>query len=592
LIRLFRRARFLVDADKRGRWVALMILAAVQSLTEALGAVLVFALVGLIATPSAGLDLPVIGQLEPARFGLDEHGLLLAFGGFVAVFFLLRAGLVVVQSYLQNRVAWSAGARLSARLLEGYLSMPFAYHLRRNSAEIIRNSSDTVTQVIASVWVPGVTLASESFVIIALLAVMVTASPLAVGLAALLFAPLLLVVAKVIQPRLALLGRRSQAATATGYQWLQQSLGGLRDVLVFGREEFFTRSFTASRAELSRTMFLRNVLVDIPRVALETVAVLLIVAFLAVSVLSDSTVQSTLPVLGLFGYAMLRLMPSLNRVVMYVNHLRFGSAAVDILYDELVELESASRPRETGLEPLPFAREIKLEGVSFEYDAGAAAVLCDVNLSIRKGESVGIVGPTGGGKTTLIDVIAGLLRPSEGRVLVDGVDVSMAASRWQRQLGVVPQTLFLLDDTLRRNIAFGLDEQDIDDGAVAAAARMAQLEEFVAALPEGLETVVGERGVRLSGGQRQRVAIARALYSNPEVLIFDEGTSALDTATEEEVVRALGQLRGQRTMITVAHRLTTVRECHRILLMESGRLVDAGTYEQVRARDAKLSGQT
>jgi ATP-binding cassette subfamily C protein len=592
LIRLFRRARFLVDADKRGRWVALMILAAVQSLTEALGAVLVVALVGLITTPSAGLDLPVIGQLEPARFGLDEHGLLLAFGGFVAVFFLLRAGLVVVQSYLQNRVAWSAGARLSARLLEGYLSMPFAYHLRRNSAEIIRNSSDTVTQVIASVWVPGVTLASESFVIIALLAVMVTASPLAVGLAALLFAPLLLVVAKVIQPRLALLGRRSQAATATGYQWLQQSLGGLRDVLVFGREEFFTRSFTASRAELSRTMFLRNVLVDIPRVALETVAVLLIVAFLAVSVLSDSTVQSTLPVLGLFGYAMLRLMPSLNRVVMYVNHLRFGSAAVDILYDELVELESASRPRETGLEPLPFAREIKLEGVSFEYDAGAAAVLCDVNLSIRKGESVGIVGPTGGGKTTLIDVIAGLLRPSEGRVLVDGVDVSMAASRWQRQLGVVPQTLFLLDDTLRRNIAFGLDEQNIDDGAVAAAARMAQLEEFVAALPEGLETVVGERGVRLSGGQRQRVAIARALYSNPEVLIFDEGTSALDTATEEEVVRALGQLRGQRTMITVAHRLTTVRECHRILLMESGRLVDAGTYEQVRARDAKLSGQT
>jgi ABC-type multidrug transport system fused ATPase/permease subunit len=285
-------------------------------------------------------------------------------------------------------------------------------------------------------------------------------------------------------------------------------------------------------------------------------------------------------VLGLFAYVGLKLQPSMQRIVRGINNLKFASAAIDDVHADLVLVErEAPDLAEESPPPLPFEREVLVEGVSFAYEGTDRPALKDVDLRIGAGEAIGICGPTGGGKTTLADLITGLLTPTSGRVIVDGVDIREHVRAWHSNLGVVPQMVFLVDDSLRRNIALGLPDKEIDEEAVSEAVHLAQLDEVVAALPQGLDTVVGERGVRISGGQRQRVSIARALYRQPKVLILDEGTAALDNSTEQKLMEALERLRGDHTIILIAHRLSTVRRCDRIVYVDEGRIAGTDTYD-------------
>jgi ATP-binding cassette subfamily C protein len=310
---------------------------------------------------------------------------------------------------------------------------------------------------------------------------------------------------------------------------------------------------------------------------IETSLILFILVFFAVTVARGGT-QSALATLGLFGYAGLRLQPSLQKIVAAFNSLKFATAPTADVHRDLRIIER-NATLASSAPPFPFEREIVLEKVSFAYEGTGSDALASVNLSIRRAEQIGICGPTGGGKTTLVDLISGLLSPDKGRVLVDGTDIATNLRGWQRNLGVVSQMVFLADDTLRRNIALGIPDKEIDEPAVQEAVRLAQLSEFIEALPQGLETVVGERGVRISGGERQRIAIARALYYRPQVLIFDEGTSALDNATEQELMRALTSLRGTHTILLVAHRLSTVRDADRVIFVEGGRVAGIDTYD-------------
>jgi ATP-binding cassette subfamily C protein len=278
-------------------------------------------------------------------------------------------------------------------------------------------------------------------------------------------------------------------------------------------------------------------------------------------------------------------MPALNKVVSSVTSLRFGRAALD---DVQTDLELPVPDRADGGMALPFVDAIRLDGVSFRYEAADTPTLHALDMTIRRSESLGIVGTTGAGKSTLIDLIVGLSSPTDGVVAVDGVDIRGREATWQRNIGMVSQQVFLLDDTLRRNIALGLSEEAIDDDLVREAARLAQLEEFISSLPDGFDTTVGEQGVRVSGGQRQRVAIARALYHRPSVLIFDEGTSALDNHTEMLLIEALDQLRADHTIITVAHRLSTVRNYDRIAFLSAGRLQDVGSFDALVERNEEF----
>jgi ATP-binding cassette, subfamily B, bacterial PglK len=298
------------------------------------------------------------------------------------------------------------------------------------------------------------------------------------------------------------------------------------------------------------------------------------------NVLAGTATQELFATLGLFAYAGMRMQPSLQKLVAGVNSTRFAHEAVEqVSADMELVLRTVARSRLQTPDGLRFERSIELRGASFNYEGAEKPSLVGVDLHIPRGAAFGVCGPTGGGKTTLIDLIVGVLEPTEGLVTVDGRDIAEDRSGWFARVGLVPQMIFLIDDTLRRNIALGQDDHEIDEGSIERAVNAAQLDVFVNALPAGLETTVGERGVRLSGGQRQRLAIARALYREPDVLIMDEGTSALDTVTERALMSTLESQRGGRTIILVAHRLQSLQSCDRIAYVEDGEVAAVGTFE-------------
>lgn len=592
MIETVRRLLVFIEREHRAAWVGVVFLALFVSGIEIAAAFLILLVTRLVAGAARPLTLPILGDSLTRFPGLSDHEVLVLAMATVAGFFLLRAGIVLTQSYVRSRVAERTGVRLSTRLFRGYLLMPYPFHLHRNSAELIRNVNEAVKDVVDYCLIPVLRIASDVLVIAGLSVALVVMAPLAALLAAILFLPLMALLFRVVQPRIAGLGKTSHEMGKWALRALQQSLHGFRDITVLGRREYFGDQYEKIRAEIGRTRYLRQFLGDVPRIALETGLILFVASFIVVATAEGGSTRESLALVGMFAYAALRILPSLSRVVLQLNDLRFGAAAAAEVHHDLVLVESAlqrasAREAEArDLDPLTFNRAITLDGVSYRYPEADQDALIAVNVEIKKGESIGVVGPTGGGKSTLLDVILGLLPPTQGRVLVDDTDIERSPDRWHRNVGLVSQTLYLLDTTLRRNIALGLDDDAIDEDRVWEAVRFAQLEDFVATLPEGLNTVVGERGTRISGGERQRVAIARALYRRPSVLVLDEGTSALDAVTEATLLDVLATADQERTLIIVAHRLASVRHCSRLLFVESGRVVDVGGFDELFARNA------
>ena len=575
-----RRAVGLVARDGRGRWVALLLVALCASLLEVVGAGLVYVLLGMVANPGTALDLPVVGDLRQRFPGVDETTLLLAMAAALAAFFVVRGAVQFGQAYLQARVGQQAGARLSRELVLGYLRLPYAFHVGRNSAELIRNAHSAVDGVVGYVFLPLIRLVAEAVTIVTLVTLLVVVAPLATGLAVLVVGTVSLLLLRWVQPRLQQLGWTSHELDEQTLRSLQQAMEGVRDVKLLGRETAFADVYGTWRNGLADVRQRHASIAVLPRVLMELALLGLVLAVFTVAVASGAgDVRDTLSVLGLFAYVGLRLQPSLQRLIGSLNALRYAQAPLRTVIQDLATIGALTVDDDT---PVPFRDAIVFECVHLRHDGAARDALHDVDLRIEAGEVVGVCGPTGGGKTTLVDVLTGLLPPTRGRVTVDGHDLRRHARGWQQRLGVVAQHVFLVDDTIRHNIALGLDHDAIDPKALEDAVRLAQLEPLVAALPAGLDTVVGERGVRLSGGERQRIAIARALYRRPDVLVLDEGTSALDGLTEQDLLAALDDLRGAHTIVMVAHRLSTLQHCDRVVYVADGQVVADGSLEVLR----------
>lgn len=578
-----RRAVALIPRKERGRWVLLILLTLAGGVVEAAAGIFVLLFMRLVSDPRGSLQAPLVGDLRERFAGTDNASLIRTLALTMAAFFVFRALFLVAQAYLQYRIALNAGARLSARLLEKYVKAPYEFHITRNSSQSIRNAHESADVVARLAWLLGVTALSDLLIALGIVAVLIAAAPvvsLSVGVGMTLVAVALF---RVVQPRVSTLGQKQQEMSQASLQSLQQSLSSVRDMKIMHAEDHFVSEFSTKRRGLAHAMYAAASLQSVPRTVIETAGY---VGLLAVVILAGTSAgdNKALPLIGLFAYAVLRLLPAVNRILSGVSTIRFADAAINNVYEDLLVDEPSPAQLDAGTTTpagLAFRHELRVEDVTYRYPGQADAALAGVSLQIRRGAFVGIVGATGGGKTTLVDILTGLLPPTSGRVTVDGVDIAEATQAWQSHLGVVSQSINLSDDTLRRNIAFGVADAQIDDSKVAEAARAAQLDEFVRSLPEGYETQVGERGVRVSGGQRQRVAIARALYRGPDVVLFDEGTSALDNATEAAVVAALHQLRGTRTIMVVAHRLSTVRDCDNIIVVEKGRVVAQGCYEEL-----------
>jgi ATP-binding cassette, subfamily B, bacterial PglK len=575
-----RQALQLLGHKQRTRWAVLVLIALVASGFEMVGAVLVFVLVALVSDPSGSIDLPLLGDVRSVLSSLDQDALLVTVAAAMAVFFVLRGAVQIVSLYIQRRVAENAGAQLSTHLVRGYLRAPYSTHLRRTSSELIRNSNLAVQQVVSQVYMPMIRVTAEIFLTVGLLAVLLSVAPAAAGLAVVVVGGAAGLILLVVQPRLKRLGRVAHGVHRESLSILQQALYGVRDIKLLGREEFFTLKYARTRRKLARANYRRGLWSRLPATVIELALLGFILMFFSLSVIWGSSAQEILPVLGLFAYAGLRLQPSLQQIVSGLNDLRFSAAPIDDLAADLRAFSPSIEPS-NGTPPPTFAGSIEFRDVSFQYEATDRNAVSGLTFRIEPGEVVGICGPTGGGKTTLIDLLTGLLHPSTGRVTVNDLDLVEHWRAWHRHLGVVPQMAFLLDDTVRRNIALGVPDADVDEEALREAIVLAQLKDFIESLPQGMETQIGERGVRVSGGQRQRLTIARALYRQPTVLIFDEGTSALDNATESELLRAVSRLRGDRTIILVAHRLSTVRDADRIIFVDDARIAGIDTFAEL-----------
>jgi ATP-binding cassette, subfamily B, bacterial PglK len=573
---------------ERWQWVGLVPLTIAVAVMEALGAAMVLWFIKIINAPSHIAELPMVRAMYRVFPWRDGQENLLCFTVLIALFYLLKNSVSAVGIYVQSRIVSKSMATVSARMLGGYLMLPYALHLRRNSADLIHNLTNAVEVVFSVVLTSAVSIASEILVVMGIITVLIAATPLAALAACVILGGLSAALLKLTRRTFIRCGVQSQALGKSMLQNLQQAFGGLKEIKVLGRERFFHEVFSSQQGALFRIQCRRATLDAVPRLLVESTFVcgtLLVVILLT---LQGHLGADVLPLLGLYAYAGFRIIPSANRMLWRINEIRYGTPAVHQLYDDYtVIMRNASDACDASAgASTPFSDRIVVEGLSYTYAGSHTPALQDVHLTIRRGESIGIVGPTGAGKSTLVDILIGLLEPSGGRITVDSIVLHKQIRSWQRQIGCVPQTIFLADDSLRRNIALGIPDDDIDNDKVQAAVRMAQLEAFVASLPDGLNTSVGERGVRLSGGERQRVGIARALYYEPEVLVFDEATSALDSRTESEVARAIEALHGEKTLIIVAHRLSTVRHCDRLLLLKKGHAADCGSFEELLARNA------
>ncbi|MEQ9570346.1 MAG: ABC transporter ATP-binding protein, partial [Longimicrobiales bacterium] len=403
--------------------------------------------------------------------------------------------------------------------------------------------------------------------------------PLTSLAATVVFGGTIVLFTRLIRRRIQRLGRDERVARGEMIRAVTEGLSGIKTTKVLGRESHFLGRYGEASEHYAAAGVERQVVDALPRLILETVAVVGLLALAGALVGSGRTMASLVPTLTLLAMALVRMIPSFGRITAAQVGIAFGKAALDGVYGDLKDLE-AVKPTSPEAHP-SFHDAIRLEQVTYTYPEAPGPSLVDVDMVVRRGQAVGLVGPTGSGKTTAVDVILGLLTPTEGQVTVDGADIAGRERGWQRHVGYIPQDIYLSDATIRENIAFGIADEAIDDDAVWRAVDAAQVREFVERLPEGLNTFVGERGVRLSGGQRQRIGIARALYHDPDVLVMDEATSALDTETERYVMEAIEHLKGSRTLIIIAHRLSTVEACDRLYMLRDGRVEASGTYQEL-----------
>lgn len=581
-----RRAVSMLDRDLRWQWIGLCVLSVVAALLEAVGALGIFWLIGIVQSPENAAKLPIVGSLG-ARLAFNNGETWLIWCAVaVMAFYLLKNAFLAFHYYLQIRLPHEAYVRVSTALLRGYLTTDYSFHFDRNSAEVVRNLINSVDVVFRTVLHNAVTLISEILMVLALLAVLFAASPNVALLASGVLSILALILFRLSQQRVTKWGKQIQDLGKDVLKVINHALGAVKEVKVMHRENYFLEQYYRLRGRQAKALSFYETFQNIPVLSLEVFFAFLVCGLVILITLPGQNYVAAVPLLGLYGYAGFRLLPALARIAAKMQRMNFGAAAVDQVYADYVRLaDKAPEVSESDVRPMPFARDIRVDKVSYTYPNGHRLALNQVSFEVPCGTSVAIVGPSGGGKSTLIDILLGLLIPESGRVLVDGIDTATSLREWQKNLGYVPQTPYLLDDTLRRNIAFGVADGEVDETAVADAVRMAQLTDLVASLPKGLDTEIGEKGIRLSGGQRQRIVIARALYRRSSLLIFDEATSELDSQTEREITAAIDALAGTKTIIIIAHRITTVRNCDTIVFLAGGRVADVGSYVDLLERN-------
>ena len=597
MLAYFSQVLYVLEGKRKGL-VVLLFVFTLTSVLEALGIGLIGPFLNIAARPELIHNIPLLDWVYQQLDLQSSAQFIPLLATAIAVIFCLKSLLYFLSWAKIYQYSSGLTQSLITSLLNAYLAVPYTFHLNRNTANLIKNILVETSTFTGGCILPLLKGTVNLIVLLCLLLLLAKTDLLLLVMIMGILLPIFILF-NLLGSRFKKWGKIKSQSKLEMVRILNHGLGGLKETRVIGCESYFQNQMASEAQQFAQADSLFSTSQILPRILIETALIVFVMFFISLSLIFlQQDMEEITGIMGVFAIAAMRLIPATSHVFTSLNQLRNSKHAVNMLYLDLQEID-----KQKGINKLTrkfksqisssidlikahdraitFSNEIELDHITYRYENSPQLAIENISLRIQKGQSIALIGKSGSGKTTLVDIILGLLEPKGGDILVDGKSIYSNLRSWQDMVGYIPQSIFLIDDTVERNIAFGVPDQLIDPERMRKAIKAAQLEELVTQLPEGINTQVGERGIRLSGGQRQRIGIARALYHEREILVLDEATSALDSETERLVSDAIKSLAGTKTLIIIAHRLTTVEHCDRLYLLEKGRVVESGSYQEV-----------
>ena len=577
--KILKKMNVLLDGKQKVKMGGIVVLMIIGAVLEACSIGLVIPVITTLLDPDAVKGEGYLGDIY--RFlGLESTSqftivMLVA----IIAAFALKNIFLYFQNVVQLRFVYTNQFSTSRRMMINFMERPYEYYLNADTSVIQRSITSDVNNMYGLI-LSSLQLVSEMIMFVVLVIVLMTQDPMMIFTIALLLVAVLLIIKCILKPIMIKAGEDNQEYYSGLYKWIDQSVMGIKEIKIANKENYFINEYSRCGAGYVDAVQKYNIYNATPRLLIETVCIAGLVLYLIIQIASGKEVTAMITQIGVFAVAAMRLLPSANRINNYLTSISdfepFFMGVSDNLQEEIndrsVNYSAQAYEARKEIRKLPVREKIELKGIVYKYPNTEVLIFDHADMEIPVGCSVGVVGTSGAGKTTIIDVLLGLLTLQEGRILADGVEVREHYEEWLKNIGYIPQTIFMIDASIRKNVAFGVPDEEIDDNKVWEALKEAQLDEFVRGLPEGLDTGIGERGIRLSGGQRQRIGIARALFEDPEVLVLDEATSALDNETEAAIMDSINRLHGRKTLIIIAHRLQTIEKCDMVYRVENGRI--------------------
>lgn len=578
--KILRKMNVLLDGRQKRAMAALIVMMLIGGVLESLGVSMLVPIVTVVMDPEAISESSLLSSVYET-FGMESTAqfamlLLLSFVGMTVI----KNIYLFFQQKAQLKFVYTNQFATSRRMMINFMQRPYEYYLNADTSVIQRNITSDVNNMYGLI-LSCLQLFSECIVFICLVtALFLYSDAMMIVTVAALMVALLFVIKKVLKPIMIKAGQDNQDYYSGLYKWIEQSVMGIKEIKIGCKENYFINEYAKCGAGYVSSVQKYNLFNATPRLLIETVCIAGMVGYFVLSIGQGTQMKELLPQLSALAAAAMRLLPSVNRINNYQTSISyfepFFMGVSDNLQDEIhdgsVTYDAEAYRQRQSVEKLPLEKMIRLEDITYKYPNTETHIFDHADMEIPIGSSVGIVGVTGAGKTTIVDILLGLLQMESGRILADGTDVSGHYAAWLKNIGYIPQTIFMIDDSIRKNVAFGVPEEEIDDEKVWRALKEAALDDFVRSLPEGVETGIGERGIRISGGQRQRISIARALYEDPEVLVLDEATSALDNETEAAIMDSINRLHGRKTLVIIAHRLQTIEKCDMVYRVAAGKI--------------------
>ncbi len=579
MIKIFKKMNLLLDAKQKRKMILIVFLMLIGGVLESLSISVVIPVISVLIDPQAvetneffSAIYQILGLKNVTQFTII---MMLALIGV----FVLKNLFLFLQNVVQLKFVYTNQFATSRRMMINFMKRPYEYYLNADTAVIQRSITSDVNNMYGLI-LNLLQLISEMVVFICLVAVLLAVDAQMIMVVSILLVGVLVLIKLVLKPILIKAGKENQDYYSGLFKWIEQSVMGIKEIKIANKEQYFIHEYAKCGYGYVHAVQRYNLFNATPRLLIETVCIAGLVFYMMIVMLQGATVTEMLPQLTTFGLAAMRLIPSANRMNNHLNNISYfepffmgvSDHLQDEINDESIEYDAEAYAHKNKVEKLDVKKVISLEDITYKYPNSEQLIFDHAYMEIPVGAAVGIVGSSGSGKTTVVDILLGLLQLQTGNIYADGVDVKEHYEGWLKNIGYIPQTIFMIDSTIRKNVAFGIPDDEIDDKRVWAVLKEAQLDEFVKSLPEGLDTGIGERGIRLSGGQRQRIGIARALFEDPEVLVLDEATSALDNDTEAAIMESINRLHGKKTLIIIAHRLQTIEKCDIVYRVENGKV--------------------